>query len=64
MISTAQVVEDYLDGELPHMASPDTIYRLLCEHSCCGYDRARYRQIALRAGKVNDLGHLLVWLGY
>jgi len=64
MISTAQIVEDYLDGEAPHMASPDTVYRLLRDHSCCGYDMARYRQIALRANKVNDLGHLLVWLGY
>jgi len=64
MISTAQVVEDYLDGEARHMASSGTIGRLLDEHGLGPWAVDEYRLLAIADDKVNNLGHLLVWLGY
>lgn len=64
MVSAAQVVESYLDGEGDRMTSETVVMRLLAEHSLCANDQAVYYSLAASHNKTNSLGFLLVWLGY
>ena len=64
MVSAAQVVESYLDGEGDRYTSAAVVFRLLAEHSLCANDQAVYYSLAASHNKTNSLGFLLVWLGY